>query len=190
MLNYSKSIEILISLQAIIISTMIPVFITIPFSFKDIQNFEIPTTWQIPLIIIITLIFNSEIVSKAFTIYLFVGLFFLPIFHQGGSIGYLLTPNFGYLLGIYPLIKVINNYNFRYKSTDVFNFLKAGIIAVTFMHLIGIIYGLIQIFYIKEANIYIYNISKYTLGKFGYHLLMLLPITLLLRPIKFLKNLK
>ena len=48
---------------------------------------------------------------KTYTIYLLVGLFLLPIFHQGGSLGYLLTPNFGYLLGIYPLIKIINNYD-------------------------------------------------------------------------------
>ena len=114
MLNYSKSIEILISLQVIFISTMIPVFITLPFNYQDIRIFEIPTTWQIPSIIIISLIFNGEIVSKAFSIYLLVGLFLLPIFHQGGSLGYLLTPNFGYLLGIYPLIRVINNFNIRY----------------------------------------------------------------------------
>ena len=190
MLNYSKSIEILISLQVIFISTMIPVFITLPFNYQDIQIFEIPTTWQIPSIIIISLIFNGEIVSKAFSIYLLVGLFLLPIFHQGGSLGYLLTPNFGYLLGIYPLIKVINDLNIRYRIIDIFNFLKAGILGVTVMHLIGIIYGFIQILYFRQANIFIYNISKYTLGKFGYHLLILLPITLLLRPINKIKNTK
>ena len=58
------------------------------------------------------------------------------------------------------------------------------------MHLIGIIYGFIQILYFRQANIFIYNISKYTLGKFGYHLLILLPITLLLRPINKIKNTK
>ena len=88
---------------------MIPAYITLPFTSKLIQVFEIPITWQVTSIIIISLIFNNEIVFKAFSIYLLLGLFFIPVFHQGGSLGYLLTPNFGYLLGIYPLIKIISN---------------------------------------------------------------------------------
>ena len=48
------------------------------------------------------------------------------------------------------------------------------------MHIVGIIYNFIQIFYFKQSDILIYNISKYSLGKIGYHLLMLTPITLLI----------
>ena len=50
-----------------------------------------------------------------------MGLFILPVFHQGGSLGYLLTPNFGYLLGLYPLIKIIDNLNNRNKIIIIFN---------------------------------------------------------------------
>ena len=70
MLKLSKLIEIIISLQIIIISTFIPVFFSIPFSNKVIGNFEIPITWQLPSIVIITLIFDGKIVIKAFSIYL------------------------------------------------------------------------------------------------------------------------
>ena len=112
MLNLNKLIEIFISLQIIIISTFIPVFFSIPFNIFN-GTFEIPITWQLPSIVIITLIFNGKIVIKAFSIYLIIGLFFIPVFDQGGSLGYLLTPNFGYLLGMYPLIKIIDNLNKR-----------------------------------------------------------------------------
>ena len=61
MLKLSKLIEIIISLQIIIISTFIPVFFSIPFSNKVIGNFEIPITWQLPSIVIITLIFEGKI---------------------------------------------------------------------------------------------------------------------------------
>ena len=90
MLKLSKLIEIIISLQIIIISTFIPVFFSIPFSNKVIGNFEIPITWQLPSIVIITLTFNGKIIIKAFSIYLIIGLFFVPVFHEGGSLGYLL----------------------------------------------------------------------------------------------------
>ena len=105
---FNKIIEIFLSLQIIIISTFIPAFISIPFTNKYLQTFDIPISWQIPSIILITLIFKGDVVLIAFSLYLLIGLFFLPVFQNGGSIGYLLTPNFGYLLGIYPLINIIN----------------------------------------------------------------------------------
>ena len=181
MFNFNKIIEVFISLQIIIISTFIPVFISIPFSNKLIGKFEMPITWQLPSIVIITLIFNGKIVMKAFSIYLIVGLFIIPVFHQGGSLGYLLTPNFGYLLGMYPLIKIIDNLNKRKEMMKYYDLLKYGILGISSMHLIGIIYNCILLLYFKQSEILLYNISKYSLGKYGYHLLMLPPITLLFK---------
>ena len=107
MLNFYKLIEILVSLQSLVIATMLPVYIPLPFVDESNNSFEMPITWQIPTIILLTLIFHKKVVFRAFSIYIFLGLSLFPVFHQGGSIGYLLTPNFGYLLGVYPLIKII-----------------------------------------------------------------------------------
>ena len=181
MLNFNKIIEILISLQIIIISTFIPVFLSIPFTNKLFGTFEIPITWQIPSIILTTLIFNGKIVIKAFSIYLIIGLFFIPVFDQGGSLGYLLTPSFGYLLGMYPLIKIIDNLNKRKQMIKYYDLIKYGILGICSMHLIGIFYNCILVLYFKQSEILLYNISKYSLGKFGYHLLMLTPITVLFK---------
>ena len=92
---------------------MLPVYIPLQFIDKSSHNIEIPITWQIPTIILLTLIFHKKVVFRAFSIYIIFGLFIAPVFHQGGSIGYLLTPNFGYLLGLYPLIKIVDNLNTR-----------------------------------------------------------------------------
>lgn len=187
MLNFNKIIEIFISLQIIILSTFVPVFISIPFSNKPINSLEIPITWQVPSIIIITLIFKGNTVIKAFSIYLFIGLFFIPVFHQGGSLGYLLTSNFGYLLGTYPLIKIIDNLNKKNQMINYHEFIKYGILGISIMHIIGIFYICIQTLYFNQSEIFLYSIAKYSLGKFSYHLLMLMPIILLIKIINIFR---
>ena len=165
---------------------MLPFYIQLPFIDKSNNSYEIPITLQIPTIILLTLIFNRKVVFRAFTIYIFIGLFISPVFHQGGSIGYLLTPNFGYLLGTYPLIYIIDNFNKR-NEINIRNFLKNGLLGIITMHLTGILYNLFQIIFYNQFNIFLYNIGKYSVGKIGYHLMMLIPIMLLLKPIKYLK---
>ena len=187
MLNFYKLIEILVSLQSLVITSMLPVYIPLPFIYKSSNNFELPITWQIPTIILLTLIFHKKVVFRAFTIYIILGLFIAPVFHEGGSIGYLLTPNFGYLLGVYPLIKIIDNLNAKNKINAV-NFLINGFIAIVAMHLTGIFYNFLQFILYGQFNIFFYNLGKYSLGKIGYHFLMLLPLFLLIKPIKHLKN--
>jgi len=186
MLNFYKLIEILVSLQSLVISTMLPVYIPLPFVDESNNSFEMPITWQIPTIILLTLIFHKKVVFRAFSIYIILGLFIAPVFHQGGSIGYLLTPNFGYLLGLYPLIKIIDNLNTRNKI-NVGNFLKNGFIAICAMHVTGIFYNLLQVIFYSQFNIFLYNLGKYSVGKIGYHFLMLFPLLLLIKPIKRLK---
>ena len=189
MLNFYKLIEILVSLQSLVITSMLPVYIPLPFIYKSSNNFELPITWQIPTIILLTLIFHKKVVFRAFSIYLILGLFIAPLFHQGGSIGYLLTPNFGYLLGLYPLIKIIDNLNKRNKI-NVGNFLKNGFTAICAMHLNGIFYNLLQVIFYSQFNIFLYNLGKYSVGKIGYHFLTLFPLLLLIKPIKSLKQSK
>ena len=166
---------------------MIPVFITLPFGTKFHNIFDIPITLNIPIIIFISLIFTRKVVFSALTIYIFLGLFILPIFHQGGSLGYLLTPNFGYLIGIYPLIWIIDKLNKRNKIF-IFDFIKNGVLAISVMHITGIFYGLIQMLYYKHTDLFFYNLGNYSLGKIGYHFLMLLPISLLIKPINHFKQ--
>ena len=168
---------------------MLPVYIPYPYIDKPINSLEIPITWQIPTIILLTLIFNKKVVFRAFTIYIAIGLFIYPVFHQGGSLGYLFTPNFGYLLGTYPLIKIIDNLNTRIKI-NIGNFLINGLIAIVAMHLTGIFYNFIQIIFYSQFNLFLYNLGKYSLGKIGYHFLMLFPLLLLIKPIERLKRSK
>ena len=79
---------------------------------------------------------------------------------------------------MYPLIKIIDNLNKRNQIINNYELLKYGILGICSMHLIGIIYNCIHVLFSKQPELLLYNISKYSLSKFGYHLLMLTPITL------------
>jgi len=74
----------------------------------------------------------------------------------------LLTPNFGYLLGIYPLIHLIDNLNTKNKI-NVGNFLKNGFIAICAMHVTGILYNLLQVTFYSQFNIFltIFNFKNF-----------------------------
>jgi len=159
MLNFYKLIEILVSLQSLVITSMLPIYIPLPFTYKSGNYFELPITWQIPTIILLTLIFHRKVVFRAFSIYIFLGLFLFPVFHQGGSIGYLLTPNFGYLLGLYPLIKIIDNLNTKNKI-NIRNFLKNGFLAIGSMHLTGILYNFILFIFYSQFNLFYSCITR------------------------------
>ena len=186
MLNQIKIIEFLISLESIIIATMIPIYISLPGDKNYIEIINIPITWQVPTIIFLTIIFSGEIVYKSFTIYVLSGLFILPIFYDGGSLGYILTPNFGYLLGIYPLIKTINKLN-QMRHFTIKEFLIFSILALTFMHLTGILFTCIQLLLFNNFYTIAYIIGKFTISKIIYEILLLFPILILLTPFKKIK---
>ena len=65
MLNFYKLIEILVSLQLLVISTMLPVYIPLPFVDESNNTFEMPITWQIPTIILLPLIFHKKVVFRS-----------------------------------------------------------------------------------------------------------------------------
>ena len=186
MLNLKKNIEIIISTQCIFISSMLPLFISIPSKENNFTIVDLPVNSQIPVILILTIIFSDEILIKSHTIYLTLGLFFLPLFYDGGSLGYILTPNFGFILGIYPMIIYINKLNYKNKIT-IFNFILYGIISLLILHLIGIIYLIIQLLLFSRIDLILYSISKYSFSKLPYQILMLFPCTLLLVSLKKIK---
>jgi biotin transport system substrate-specific component len=59
-------------------------------------------TLQVPALLLIALVGGHRTALLASVAYLFMGLFQMPVFHEGGGIGYLLDPGFGYLAGFVP----------------------------------------------------------------------------------------
>jgi len=166
---------------------MIQIYILIPNRNNILNIIEIPMSLQVPTIIILAVILSRSIIINSYTIYLLIGLFLLPVFHDGGSIGYLLTPNFGYLLGMYPLIININKLR-KINNLSSYKFLMYSIKGIFLMHITGVIYTIILFAIFNQFDSIFYSIGKYTISKIPYELLMLFPTTTILfffKKIKF-----
>ena len=187
MLNLKKNIELMISTQCIFIGSFVPLHISIPSNENYLKTTELPVNWQIPIILFLTILFSRDMIIKSYTIYLTLGLFFLPIFNDGGSLGYILTPNFGFLLGIYPMIIYINKLNSKNKIS-IFKFIFYGIISLLILHLIGIIYMTVKLLIFNRIELILYIIGKYSLANLPFQILMLFPCSLLLICFKKVKT--
>ena len=174
MFNKKNIFKFVFSFESILISSMIPINIPIPSIEKFYRIVEIPINYQIPTVIFLTLIFSGEFLRKVYAFYIFIGLFFLPVFFDGGSLGYLLTPNFGYLIGIFPLITIINLLN--KKSLSFFKYIKYSLLGLIMMHFTGIFYLIIQLIVFNKPDLILYNIGIFTLNKIPYQIISIIPV--------------
>ena len=186
MINKKNIYKFIVSFQGILISTMIPINIPIPSIEKIYRIVEIPINYQIPTIIFLTLIFSGEFIKRVYAIYIFIGLFFLPIFFDGGSIGYLMTPNFGYLFGIFALINFIDILN-KKNNLSLIKYIKYSFAGLIVMHFIGISYLTIQLLIFNKPNLIPYNIGLFSLNKIPFQTISLIPVYLIINLINKLK---
>ena len=127
----------------IIIFAMLPSSIILPQEDLSLSIIPLHSNWQIQGLLLSSLLCGPQIGTICAISYLIIGLFYLPVFHGGGSIGYILTHEFGYLLGFIPAAWTCG---FLSKKTPKANLIKYSfytIISLCFLHIIGIIYLLI-----------------------------------------------
>ena len=186
MINKKNIYKFIVSFESILISSMIPIYIPLPSTEQFYKIVEIPINYQIPIIILLTLILSGDFIIKVYAIYIFIGLFFLPVFFDGGSLGYLLTPNFGYLIGIFPLISIINLLN-KKNNLSFVAYLKYSLAGLIIMHFTGILYLAIQLLFFNKHNLIFYNIGLFTLSKIPYQIMILIPVYLIIKLISKLK---
>ena len=186
MINKKNIFKFIVSFESIVISSMIPINIPLPSIEKFYKFVEIPINYQIPIIILLTLSFSGKFLTKVYAFYIFIGLFFLPIFFDGGSLGYLITPNFGYLIGIFPFIIIINKLNIR--NLTFIKYLKYSLAALILMHLTGILYLSFLLLIFNNGNLIVYNIGLFTFSKILYQIITLIPVFICINFINKLKN--
>ena len=124
----------------IIICAMIPSSIILPQQDLSLSIIPLNSTWQIQGLLMTALLCGPQIGIICAISYLIIGLFYLPIFHGGGSVGYILTHEFGYLLGFIPAAWICGFLSKRKSNANLINYSFFTIISLCILHLIGIIY--------------------------------------------------
>ena len=179
MINKENIYKFIVSFEGILISSMIPINLPFPSTETIYRVVENPINYQIPTVIFLTLIFSEEFLKRVYFIYIFIGLFFLPVFFDGGSLGYLITPNFGYLFGIFPLISTINILN-KKNNLSLTKYMKYSLAGLIFMHFTGISYLIVQLLIFNKPNLIPYNIGLFSLNKIPFQIISIIPVYLII----------
>ena len=144
----------LASLMVIIVGGMLPTAIWLPKTDLISQAISLNSSWQVPAILLSALTCGASTTLIAIFAYLTIGLFYLPIFHSGGSIGYLMTPEFGYLAGLIPASIITGKIALRQKKDKLIGFTLAAATGIAVIHISGVLILIIgSIFHLRHFNI-------------------------------------
>lgn len=107
---------------------------------------------QIPIVIFAGALLGPRLGVLSVGLYVFAGLCGLPIFAFGGGIDYVTKLSFGYIIGYLVGVHFIGT--LLKKKVSSFNLLKATVLSVFSIHLIGIIYLSVFLLF-KQESIYV-----------------------------------
>ncbi len=119
---------------------MIPSSIILPQNDLTLSIIPLYSNWQIPGLLLTSLLCGPDIGTICAISYLIIGLFYLPVFHGGGSVGYLLTHEFGYLLGFVPSAWICGYLAEKSSKVNLINYSLYTCFSLFVLHVIGIIY--------------------------------------------------
>ena len=138
--KFSSGLKAITGVMLIIIFAMLPS--SIIFLQEDLSLSIIPlhSNWQIQGLLLTSLLCGPQIGTISAISYLIIGLFYLPVFHGGGSVGYILTHEFGYLLGFIPAAWTSGFLAKKNSNASLINYSLYTTLSLCILHFIGIIY--------------------------------------------------
>ena len=139
----------------IIICSMIPSSIISPQEDLSLSIIPLQSNWQIQGVLLTSLLCGPQVGTISAISYLIIGLFYLPVFHGGGSVGYILTNEFGYLLGFIPAAWICGFLSKRESNPTLINYSFYTILSLCVLHLTGVIF----LVFGKVFGIWIDNLS-------------------------------
>ncbi|AZU63892.1 biotin transporter BioY [Neobacillus mesonae] len=113
--------------------TAIGAFIKIPLPY-------VPFTLQVLFVYLAGSLLGSKKGMLSQLVYVGIGLAGVPVFTQGGGIGYFLQPTFGYLLGFIAAAYVVGFIIERIQNPKTIHFILANLAGIFVVYLIGVPY--------------------------------------------------
>ncbi len=111
----------------------------------------VPFTLQLLFTMLAGLLLGGKLGTTSVCIYIVMGLLGLPVFAEGGGIGYILKPSFGYIIGF-----AVASYITGVIANKVFNPSYKRLFAANFIGL-GIVYLFGMLYYYLMSNFYLGN---------------------------------
>ncbi|QEY31601.1 biotin transporter BioY [Synechococcus sp. RSCCF101] len=121
----------------ILLGSMVPAALAFPDRTGQLQLLELPTTLQVPALLLTALLCGPRGAFLAAVAYLTVGLWQLPVFTGGGSGSYLLNPEFGFLAGFLPAAWVTGRLARQPGMEDPLALTGAAVVGLLVMQLCG-----------------------------------------------------
>lgn len=143
----STSTELLWALIGLLLTiggTFLPAFLAMPTWSWDAhglqaQSLALGVTYQIGAVLLVGCLGGKNAAALAQIAYIMLGLTWFPIFAQGGGIGYLREPTFGYLLGFIPGAWLCGYLAFK-SSARLESLALSCLCGLLSIHLVGICY--------------------------------------------------
>ena len=143
MLKLTSWLQAITGVMLIIICSMIPSSIIYPQEDLSLSIIPLQSNWQIQGVLLTSLLCGPQVGTISAISYLIIGLFYLPVFHGGGSVGYILTHEFGYLLGFIPAAWLCGLLAKKDTKANLINYSFYTGMSLCVVHIIGIIYLII-----------------------------------------------
>lgn len=112
---------------------------------SGIPTYSLGVTYQIGAVLLVGCLGGKNAGAISQIAYLALGLAWLPVFDQGGGLGYLKQPSFGYLLGFVPGAWLCGFLAFK-KPPTVENLAFSCVCGLVVVHLIGLIYLVLSLY--------------------------------------------
>lgn len=100
----------------------------------------VPMTLQTFFVLLTALILPLKASTLAIATYIVLGIIGLPIFSGGGGLGYILMPNFGFIIGFLIATVMISAIIEKLKNCKLWRYIIVSVLGITIIYIIGIFY--------------------------------------------------
>lgn len=99
-----------------------------------------PVTLQTFFVLLTGLVLPLKSSTLAITTYIALGLIGLPIFSGGGGLGYVLMPNFGFIIGFLIATVIISDITQKLKYSKLWHYIAVSLLGIAIIYIIGVFY--------------------------------------------------
>ena len=99
-----------------------------------------PITLQTFFVLLTGLVLPVKASTLATFTYIILGLIGLPIFSGGGGLGYILMPNFGFIIGFFIATVIISVVTQKLKYSKLWEYIIISLFGIAVIYIIGVLY--------------------------------------------------